>query len=209
MSSAQSQIQDQLQRKHEELQQLILQQQEELRRVSEQLVMARYGILSPSLVNVASLQFNASIPNQNSNSNAPFPCSTLNTIDSGQHHQFIPPMDHRQHENQISYNENCSMPTNIQHSHHIPLNSEMISYLPIGSISTPTQQDAYSHVRVLNVANTNNAIESQLISIQSYDGGLQQADLMESSMVPPKDYQTEQTVEQSDTTGMLNNKETQ
>uniref|UniRef100_A0A1B6CYF0 Circadian locomoter output cycles protein kaput n=1 Tax=Clastoptera arizonana TaxID=38151 RepID=A0A1B6CYF0_9HEMI len=52
MTSAQSQIQDQLQRKHEHLQQLIIQQQEELRRVSEQLLMARYGLL-PSLLNVS------------------------------------------------------------------------------------------------------------------------------------------------------------
>lgn len=51
MTTAQSQLQDQLQRKHEQLQQLIVQQQEELRRVSEQLLMARYGLL-PSLINV-------------------------------------------------------------------------------------------------------------------------------------------------------------
>ncbi|XP_054274274.1 circadian locomoter output cycles protein kaput isoform X2 [Macrosteles quadrilineatus] len=51
MSSSQSQIQDQLQKKHEQLQQLIVQQQEELRRVSEQLFMARYGLLQP-LINV-------------------------------------------------------------------------------------------------------------------------------------------------------------
>lgn len=48
MTSTQTHVQDQLQRKHEELQQLIAQQQEELRRVSEQLLMARYGLL-PSL----------------------------------------------------------------------------------------------------------------------------------------------------------------
>ncbi|KOC70150.1 Circadian locomoter output cycles protein kaput [Habropoda laboriosa] len=46
MTPAQNQIQDELQRKHEELQQLIVHQQEELRRVSEQLFIARYGILS-------------------------------------------------------------------------------------------------------------------------------------------------------------------
>jgi circadian locomoter output cycles kaput protein len=45
MTPAQNQIQDELQRKHEELQHLIVQQQEELRRVSEQLLMARYGLL--------------------------------------------------------------------------------------------------------------------------------------------------------------------
>ncbi|XP_066591739.1 circadian locomoter output cycles protein kaput isoform X2 [Prorops nasuta] len=49
MTSTQNQIQDELQRKHEELQQLIVHQQEELRRVSEQLFIARYGILSPLL----------------------------------------------------------------------------------------------------------------------------------------------------------------
>lgn len=56
MTTAQTQIQDQLQRKHEELQHLIVQQQEELRRVSEQLLMARYGLLSPltPLVNASS-----------------------------------------------------------------------------------------------------------------------------------------------------------
>lgn len=46
------QVQDHLQRKHEELQKLIVQQQDELRRVSEQLFMARYGMLPP-LVNVS------------------------------------------------------------------------------------------------------------------------------------------------------------
>ncbi|XP_076221766.1 circadian locomoter output cycles kaput protein Clock isoform X2 [Nomia melanderi] len=54
MTPQQNQIQDELQRKHEELQQLIVHQQEELRRVSEQLFIARYGILSPLL--------NASMP---------------------------------------------------------------------------------------------------------------------------------------------------
>nr|XP_031837017.1 circadian locomoter output cycles protein kaput isoform X3 [Nomia melanderi]XP_031837018.1 circadian locomoter output cycles protein kaput isoform X3 [Nomia melanderi] len=49
MTPQQNQIQDELQRKHEELQQLIVHQQEELRRVSEQLFIARYGILSPLL----------------------------------------------------------------------------------------------------------------------------------------------------------------
>lgn len=54
MTPAQNQIQDELQRKHEELQQLIVHQQEELRRVSEQLLIARYGIFSP-LLNVSVL----------------------------------------------------------------------------------------------------------------------------------------------------------
>ncbi|CAG4942051.1 unnamed protein product [Colias eurytheme] len=49
VSSDQAQIQ--LQRKHEELQQMIVRQQEELRQVKEQLLLARLGMLQP-LINV-------------------------------------------------------------------------------------------------------------------------------------------------------------
>lgn len=45
MSQAHSQLQADLQRKHAELQAIIGQQQQELRRVSEQLLMARLGLL--------------------------------------------------------------------------------------------------------------------------------------------------------------------
>ncbi|XP_014215354.1 circadian locomoter output cycles protein kaput isoform X2 [Copidosoma floridanum] len=57
LAPVQNQIQDELQRKHEELQQLIVHQQEELKRVSEQLLIARYGIFSP-LLNVG-MAYNA------------------------------------------------------------------------------------------------------------------------------------------------------
>uniref|UniRef100_A0A1I8QCM7 Circadian locomoter output cycles protein kaput n=1 Tax=Stomoxys calcitrans TaxID=35570 RepID=A0A1I8QCM7_STOCA len=49
MSSSQSQLQEQLQRKHDELQKLIIQQQDELRIVSEQLLLARYTMLQPMM----------------------------------------------------------------------------------------------------------------------------------------------------------------
>lgn len=52
VSPSHNHVQDHLQRKHEELQKLIVQQQDELRRVSEQLFIARYGML-PSIVNVS------------------------------------------------------------------------------------------------------------------------------------------------------------
>lgn len=48
MSTVQTQMQVDLQRKHAELQAMIGQQQAELRRVSEQLLMARLGILPSS-----------------------------------------------------------------------------------------------------------------------------------------------------------------
>lgn len=47
MTTSQTHIQDELQRKHEELQQIISRQQEELRLVSEQLQMARCGLMPP------------------------------------------------------------------------------------------------------------------------------------------------------------------
>lgn len=47
MTPTQSQLQEQLQRKHDELQKLIMQQQDELRIVSEQLLLARYTLLQP------------------------------------------------------------------------------------------------------------------------------------------------------------------
>lgn len=66
LSPAQNQIQDHLQRKHEELQKLIIEQQNELRRVSEQLFMARYGII-PSIVNVSVPQIVGTIDQQDEN----------------------------------------------------------------------------------------------------------------------------------------------
>ena len=80
MTTAQSQIQEQLQRKHEELQRLIMQQQEELQRVSEQLLMARYGLLSPIHLNVT-LPYTVAA--------GPGVSSTTSTV--GSTHQLYPP----------------------------------------------------------------------------------------------------------------------
>ena len=58
INPAQNQIQDELQRKQEELQQLIVHHHEELRRVSEQLLsFSRYGMFSP-LLNVSQMFLN-------------------------------------------------------------------------------------------------------------------------------------------------------
>ncbi|XP_022833225.1 circadian locomoter output cycles protein kaput-like isoform X2 [Spodoptera litura] len=64
------QAQMQLQRKHEELQQMIVRQQEELRQVKEQLLLARLGILQPLInvqgpyVNPEDMQQNQRLPAQ-------------------------------------------------------------------------------------------------------------------------------------------------
>lgn len=80
MTPAQNQIQDELQRKHEELQQLIVHQQEELRRVSEQLFIARYGILTP-LLN-ASISYNPSNPSN--------PCQQANRCNTNNTNVQLP-----------------------------------------------------------------------------------------------------------------------
>lgn len=55
MTSTQSTIHDQLERKHDELQQIIHHQQDELRRVSQQLIIARYGLATNSTAPLASV----------------------------------------------------------------------------------------------------------------------------------------------------------
>ncbi|XP_073836620.1 circadian locomoter output cycles kaput protein Clock [Musca autumnalis] len=74
MSPSQSQLQEQLQRKHDELQKLIMQQQDELRIVSEQLLLARYTLLQPMMpVNYGqadSLTLGSNSRNINLNNNA-------------------------------------------------------------------------------------------------------------------------------------------
>ncbi|XP_043257226.1 circadian locomoter output cycles protein kaput [Colletes gigas] len=77
MTPVQNQIQDELQRKHEELQQLIVHQQEELRKVSEQLFIARYGILSPLL--------NAGIPYNATNT-----CQQMNRCNTNNSNVQLP-----------------------------------------------------------------------------------------------------------------------
>ncbi|XP_064076429.1 circadian locomoter output cycles protein kaput isoform X1 [Vanessa tameamea] len=61
VSPDQAQLQEQLQRTHRELQQMIVRQQEELRQVKEQLLLARLGILQP-LINPSSSSNTTSIP---------------------------------------------------------------------------------------------------------------------------------------------------
>lgn len=108
MSSSRTLIQDQLQRKHKELQQLIVQQQEELRRVSEQLLMTRYEIL-PSIVNVA-LPFNemarGPAPRCNSGGNGSTASEVNRTINNSttqsQQHQSVHKQQHQSNHQIIS-----------------------------------------------------------------------------------------------------------
>ncbi|KAK8751563.1 hypothetical protein OTU49_009113 [Cherax quadricarinatus] len=61
LSPDQKQLQDQLRRKHAELKQQILRQQEELRQVNDQLIMAQYGSLSVQQVYKSSIAVGSSV----------------------------------------------------------------------------------------------------------------------------------------------------
>ncbi|XP_053689344.1 circadian locomoter output cycles protein kaput [Sabethes cyaneus] len=111
LTPAQNQVQGHLQRKHEELQHLIMQQQEELRRVQEQLLMARYGLL-PSIVTLpfSSAAAAAAAANNNEIHNR---CN--NSASYLQHHQ-LPHSSHQYptHPSLISQPQNLLHP----HQHH-------------------------------------------------------------------------------------------
>lgn len=107
----QNQIQDHLQRKHEELQKLIAQQQDELRKVSEQLFMARYGII-PSIVNV-SVPFAAPMEHLEAGE------STSSHMSHSTYHEPHPPMMH--HPSQSQANPQI----HPMHQQHPPIQYEM------------------------------------------------------------------------------------
>lgn len=115
MSPAQSQIQSHLQRKHEELQKLIVQQQDELRRVSEQLFMARCGII-PSIVNVS----------------IPFPVP-MDQNDSGESSRSITSssqMPHSSYHDQITMIHHSQMPSQIHPQIHVhpPSQNQLVAH---------------------------------------------------------------------------------
>jgi circadian locomoter output cycles kaput protein len=132
LTSAQNQMHDHLQRKHEELQKIIVQQQDELRRVSEQLFMARYGII-PSIVNV-SLPFVAPMDQTEVGESSRCISSTAHLSQSSYHEQ----QQHMIHSSQIT-NQHQNIPTiqmqnqsvmhqqqqHHQHPQHIPVQYDM------------------------------------------------------------------------------------
>ena len=114
LSPVPNQFQDQLQKKHEELQKLIMEQQNELRRVSEQLFMARYGII-PSIVNV-------SVP------------QIVGTIDQNdENNRCVSTSSHATHS---SYQD-------ISVSHHIDQNQYEVNHQPNNTFQTIQQQDDF------------------------------------------------------------------
>lgn len=112
LSPAQNQMQSHLQRKHEELQKLIVQQQDELRRVSEQLFIARYG-MPPPVVNIS----------------LPFPVSS-DQPDSGSDvgHSVVNAPSHIYHEQHPQMLHHLQVPSQNLQSPHIQIHQQSQSH---------------------------------------------------------------------------------
>lgn len=160
MTTSQTLMHDQLQRKHEELQALIVHQQDELRRVSEQLLMTRYGV---PIVNVT-LPFTQSITNTSS--------------DQRSEPQY--PQSHQPHLLQVEtsnsdhtsprHNVNNDSGYNTIHAVHSPSNDDMISYMQLTPVSTVHVQ--HNHPQILlheTMASSRPSNSSEVISYQMSD----------------------------------------
>lgn len=142
ITPAQTQIQDHLQRKHEELQQLIVHQQEELRRVSEQLLMARYGII-PTI----SLPFVSSV-GSNATSTITFqnPSNDSHNSNPVIHHTQTSDNIHQDGDELISYMQLTPIPSShlshheIQQQLHHPIHHQNIRLDPQQLQHTQQQQ---------------------------------------------------------------------
>lgn len=123
MTPAQNQIQDHLLRKHEELQKLIVQQQDELRKVSEQLFMARYGII-PSIVNV-SVPYSA--PVDPSDVGDGCMSTSSHASHSTYHEQHLHMLNPSHMQSQSQANPQLQNPNSILHQQHphIPIHYEL------------------------------------------------------------------------------------
>jgi circadian locomoter output cycle kaput protein len=117
LTPAQNQIQDHLQRKHEELQKLIVKQQDELRRVSEQLFMARYGLIPP-IVNV-SLPFVTPMDATDTGESSRCISTSAHISQSAVYHEHSQPLTHlHHHQQQIGSSQQTQ---NIQQIQHQPM----------------------------------------------------------------------------------------
>lgn len=165
MTTSQTLMHDQLQRKHEELQALIVHQQDELRRVSEQLLMTRYGL---PIVNVT-LPFTQSITNTSSDQRTESQYSQSHLQSSDQPHLLQVETNSSGH---ISPRHNLITDSgyNAIQTVHSPSNEDMISYMQLTPVSTVTVQ--HNHPQILlheNLASSRPSNQSEVISYQMSD----------------------------------------
>uniref|UniRef100_A0A1A9W7P9 Circadian locomoter output cycles protein kaput n=1 Tax=Glossina brevipalpis TaxID=37001 RepID=A0A1A9W7P9_9MUSC len=123
MTPTQTQLQEQLQRKHDELQKIIMQQQDELRMVSEQLLLARYTLLQPMMpinynsttgvVNSTSRNYNFNNNSVQSQFNHIAGSQTgLNQMDSG-----VPTINNATNVNSTTHTNSSNTTVNHNNSH--------------------------------------------------------------------------------------------
>lgn len=159
LTPAQTHIQNQLQRKHEHLQHLIVQQQEELRIVSEQLLMTRYGVLPP-IVNVC-------YPSTSS--------AAISTDQSGRHEGNIEQQQHLQTQQSHSgYVQRLQMhnvnqhPTVVNHNHQQGQDNHYLSQQQDMEQSVPQEQGGVAGVDGEG-SNTSDMISYVIASEQAGD----------------------------------------
>lgn len=164
MTTSQTLMHDQLQRKHEELQALIVHQQDELRRVSEQLLMTRYGLpivnvtlpFTQSITGTSSDQITESQYSQNQPPDQPH-LLQVETTNSG--HLPLP-----------RHNLNNDSGYNTTQTIHSPSNDDMISYMQLTPVSTVHIQ--HNHPQILlheTMASSRPSNQSEIISYQMSD----------------------------------------
>lgn len=160
MTTTQTIMHDQLQRKHEELQALIVHQQDELRRVSEQLLMTRYGL---PIVNVT-LPFTQAITNTSSDQRMEYSQNHLQPSD--QTHLLQVETNNSGHASP-RHNVNTDSGYNTIQTVHSPSNDDMISYMQL----TPVHVQ-HNHPQILlheNLASSRPSNQSEVISYQMSD----------------------------------------
>ncbi len=164
MTTSQTLMHDQLQRKHEELQALIVHQQDELRRVSEQLLMTRYGL---PIVNVT-LPFTQSLTNTSSDQRTESQYSQ-NHLSVDQPHLLQLETNNAGHLSPRHNMTNDSGYNTIQ-TVHSPSHDDMISYMQLTPVSTVHVQ--HNHPQILlheNVSSARPTNPSEVISYQMSD----------------------------------------
>lgn len=168
MTSTQTILQDQLQRKHEELQQLIVHQQDELRRVSEQLIMARYGmpivsvpytsVSSVPVTSIQSISDRKAIQNQQpERQTASHQLQNAHLLElNAEEQQIVATTSQQQQHYHISQQhlqygghtvDDAGTSSNLTSSSSLLVNAdEMISYMQLTPVSSVHMSHEYSHL---------------------------------------------------------------
>ena len=180
MTPSRTQVHEHLERQHEELEQLIMQQKEELRRISEQLLMARYGIV-PSIVNVAE-PCTPNTSSSNINKNAGNTSTQLYTNSQHQlhphhknHNPVCPSTEHPMQHQELQEISVCQQNTSEVDTNEIG-GEKMVSYM---QLTTVTASHLQQHLQ-----QSQNQINEQQQQQQQHQQHQQQQISGESEVMP-------------------------